>query len=439
MTDYLTVREVKEQLVDWRERYKRELTISAVCSKGPGISEAGEAFLAHISAPRSTIIGNLPLECLAIVFLFLSKRTLLQTLCYVCRRWAFGVKHPILWDTFQLQQLVETSELPVRPSRVYGPSCVVTKAQKEQFWLRQLVEGHFQCTKLYVTSAYVNGWDLERVGRRILNFSLLDLSFSSGVDDDALKTLLQAAAFTPQTPPNLTKNPFQPKGTQSISSLALNFCGDFSGAQLGQLLRQASWIKELELSGCTQLTAPDFCNVLRNSPNLASLKCRSTQFSTGSIPHEIMNLPLEVLHLGMCVGVTDETLQAIANHCNRLVDVVFSSCPVTDDGISCFMRHLRGTGLRRIDVDGCQLGDQGLLEIALRGESLVRVCYDRTKASGESLRVFLSCAQLQRMSLTQCMYVRCDIARDPNLLRQTKSRKHILTPQTQKFLSLKKL
>ena len=145
---------------------------------------------------------------------------------------------------------------------------------------------------------------------RVPLVSKLDLSHCRGVDDDLLDSLALTPCCCPLSIPaqEHSKLPLvREAGVESLCTLQVNFCGEFSAAHFTEFLAKIPWLTRLDVCGCESLGSHCFFEILSWLPKLQTLNCRSTAFSVLSLPKSAIKL--RTIQLSSCWCVEDALLE----------------------------------------------------------------------------------------------------------------------------------
>nr|CAD7420066.1 unnamed protein product [Timema poppensis] len=166
---------------------------------------------------------------------------------------------------------------------------------------------------------------------------------------------------------------------KNLETLQMNRCMRMTDFDIWSILLSVLQLRELKIEGCYLLTSHDVLTPMYSMRNLSTL---SLQFNpiiedmvVASLSTKCVNIRslnvfrvwlslLESLHISYLGRVTDESLEAAADH-PRLKTLECRGCPLlTDLGFCALVTRCRQ--LSRLDVSGCQQVTDVTVEMAAR-------------------------------------------------------------------------
>lgn len=190
----------------------------------------------------------------------------------------------------------------------------------------------------------------------------------------------------------------------SLNSLILRHSRRVTDAYVTAVLDNCLCLKELDLTGCV--------NVTRACTRVATLQLQSLDFSDchgvedSSLTLTLSRMPhLACLYLRRCGRITDASLVAIASYCSNLRQLSVSDCvKITDYGVRELATCL-GPSLRYFSVGKCErVSDAGLLVVARHCYKLRYLNARGCEALSDSATLALArgCPRLRALDIGKC-------------------------------------
>ncbi|XP_015591362.1 F-box/LRR-repeat protein 7 [Cephus cinctus] len=190
----------------------------------------------------------------------------------------------------------------------------------------------------------------------------------------------------------------------SLTTLVLRHSRRVTDDSVAAILNNCSHLKELDLTGCSEVTRA-YCRIATLQLQSLDLSdCHSVDDSgliltLSRMPH------LACLYLRRCARITDTSLVAIALYCTTLRQLSVSDCVrVTDYGVRELAAHL-GPSLRYLSVGKCdRVSDAGLLVVARHCYKLRYLNARGCEAVSDSATLALArgCPRMRALDLGKC-------------------------------------
>jgi len=210
--------------------------------------------------------------------------------------------------------------------------------------------------------------------------SILDISFSPHLTDDAFKRICQS--ILPNSEPVQTR---KPSLSSSQSTQPLFTTSRLSSPSSPPTLTQAQKrsfpsLQSLNLSGCTSLTSLSLSHLTGLLPSLQTLELSRLppSFDTSHSLAPFLTSCLSTLRkldLEDQTELTDETLLSLVGS-KRLETLILNTCiSLTDSGILEIARTCEG--LRQLELDTTEVSDSTAKEF-------IRLCLERSQSQSQS-------------------------------------------------------
>lgn len=497
------VRSVRSELSTWRDATEPQLATFPAASErhtgshdGAGflISESGAEWLNRLNQRMrdrqagTAPITTLPHSLLSLILSFTSQRFVCAVATLISQPFRKASRDRSLWNSFHLNRLLATSELPL-PSRFVVVQNLFSSERelREHFWMTKLAEG-----KRFVdvpTISFSGGLLYSRIIRKVFTTQRkvrqLDLSLTKALDDDVLRTITSmmgseggdaqcapsssssaAAVVVPPvgkgtaklvqvTSPALVEGvPARRQSEIPLEVVSLRFCVEFSAAPLVEFAQAVSaTLTDMDVTGCDQLPANTFALLLKALPNLRVLRAQSTLFSSESFldTDKTSLIPpcpaLEELSVGFGRLCTGDALFCIRRVCPMLQRLSFQGNKVTNEEFVAFLNNrtsseaeidpaLRTMLLHELDISNTEVTDEGLLLLVERCPWLVSLNVNTTNITGAGIRHALNCLSRLRVLHACCLGIQKSMLRDRDLPSFLRAHKDVLTAQTMNYLQL---
>lgn len=190
----------------------------------------------------------------------------------------------------------------------------------------------------------------------------------------------------------------------NLTSLVLRHSRRVTDANVATVLDSCAHLKELDLTGCSNVTRACGRTTILQLQSLDLSDCHSVEdsgliLSLSRMPH------LVCLYLRRCARITDSSLVAIASYCASLRQLSVSDCTkVTDFGVRELAAHL-GSSLRYFSVGKCdRVSDAGLLVVARHCYKLRYLNARGCEALSDSATVALArgCPRMRALDIGKC-------------------------------------
>ncbi len=237
----------------------------------------------------------------------------------------------------------------------------------------------------------------------------LDLSYSPRIKDSTLRTLLQHQKNFRSL--NLSGNKkvsdqsieALAKGNPNLKEISLRGCTNLSSNAIQALANSCHFIKKAWLSNLHLVEEFPLIQFIENNPNLVTLDLSRYSAVSDNVLQAIANhcRSLRNLRLSRCQGITDLGVQEIATKCSNLEVVYLSHCSqLTHQGIASFASCQRLSILR---ISHCtNTHDSSVAQIAMHCSFLTEIslegCINLTDASLHALHHH--CLHLSKVHLS---------------------------------------
>jgi hypothetical protein len=231
------------------------------------------------------------------------------------------------------------------------------------------------------------------VGLRDISLSckgmrILDLSYCSGIDDSAVRTI--AANLWGLEDINLSGT----KVTDSALSSLASCCHAIRSINLSNMAHVGDVALSELAHHCTGITKLDVCNTrFVKGPGLAKIaeNCRD----------------MVALNLTGCVELRPDVLQAFARGCTGITTLNISGCAkTTDAAVAAVARSL--PLLQALDLEGCvRLSRSGIIELAEHADALLHLSLAEIPQFCGALPAALAsgCTSLRSLDLSGCVRI----------------------------------
>jgi len=212
------------------------------------------------------------------------------------------------------------------------------------------------------------------------HLSILDISFSPHLTDDAFKRIYQSTVPTSEPISNRKHSLSSSQSTQPLFTTS-RLSSPSSPPTLTQAKKRSFLsLQSLNLSGCTSLTSLSLSHLTGLLPSLQTLELSrlpplfDTSHSLAPFLTSCLST-LQKLDLEDQTELTDETLLSLVGS-KRLETLILNSCiSLTDSGILEIVRTCEG--LRQLELDTTEVSDSTAKEF-------IRSCLERRQSQSQS-------------------------------------------------------
>ena len=247
----------------------------------------------------------------------------------------------------------------------------------------------------------------EELGNKLRN---LDLSECNQITDNAVLSISRKSERL--TSLKLSGKQITDKSVHQVAisspnlrELELNGCENISDYTIQCLARGCPELNSLCLSSCKNITLAAFqpnYNVNSNPSTPVYSSPFSPSFMAGNSPTPSFN-NLQYLDLTLCVNVTDEALDNIADRCPNLLELNLSSCEgITDKGLTCLVKKCRN--IQSLYLYRCiRITDDAIVQVANHCRSLKKLSLRNCNITDYSiLQLTKHCHEITDLDLSSC-------------------------------------